>query len=105
MRRARLRVSGISILVLIGSLSGCATFEKGGFAGCTSDQKITANIRAALDQHPDLAEPNSIGVQTLNHVAYLLGSVSEGAMRATAESVARNVKGVTRVEDTIYVIK
>jgi len=38
-------------------------------------------------------------------VVYLSGSVSEGAMRSTAESVAGRIKGVARVEDTIYVTK
>jgi len=36
---------------------------------------------------------------------YLSGSMSEGEMRETAESVACHVKGVARVEDTIYVTK
>jgi osmotically-inducible protein OsmY len=44
-------------------------------------------------------------VDTVNHVVYLSGSVSEGNMRATAESTARQIKGVARVEDTIYVTK
>ena len=92
------------VLILIG-LSGCATFEKCGVEGCASDNKITANVHAAFAQHPELGEPNSINVQTVNHVVYLSGSVSAGEMRATAESVARQVKGVARVEDTIYVTK
>jgi osmotically-inducible protein OsmY len=90
--------------MLIG-LSGCAASEKCGVEGCASDSTITANVHAAFNQHPELGEPNSINVQTLNRVVYLSGSVSEGAMRAIAESVARQVKGVARVEDTIYVTK
>jgi osmotically-inducible protein OsmY len=92
------------VLILIG-LSGCATFEKCGAEGCAGDNKITANVHAAFDRHPELGEPNSINVQTVNHVVYLTGSVSAGEMRLTAESVARQVKGVARVEDTIYVTK
>jgi osmotically-inducible protein OsmY len=41
----------------------------------------------------------------VNHVVYLTGHVSAGEMRATAESIARQVKGVARVEDSIYVTK
>jgi osmotically-inducible protein OsmY len=52
-----------------------------------------------------LGEPNSITVQTVNHVVYLSGSVGAGEMRATAESLARQVKGVARAEDTICVTK
>ena len=104
MSESNLMAPGTMVLILIG-LSGCSTFEKCGVEGCAGDNKITANVHAAFAQHPELGEPNSINVQTLNHVVYLTGNVSAGEMRATAESVARQVKGVTRVEDTIYVTK
>ena len=104
MSQSNLIAPGAVVLILIG-LSGCATFEKCGVDGCPSDNKITANVHAVFAQHPELGEPNSIEVQTVNHVVYLSGSVSAGEMRETAESVARQVKGVARVEDTIYVTK
>jgi osmotically-inducible protein OsmY len=104
MSQSNLIASGTMVLILIG-LSGCATFEKCGMKGCAGDNKITADVHAAFAQHPELGDPNSINVQTANHVVYLSGSVSEGLMRLTAESVARQVKGVTRVEDTIYATK
>jgi osmotically-inducible protein OsmY len=105
MSQPRLTVAGISVLILIGALPGCATYGKCGIDGCPSDHKITANVQAAFDRYPELGEPNSISVQTLNHVVYLSGGVSQGTMRETAESVALKVKGVARVEDTIYVTK
>ena len=104
MRQSKLTAPGSIVLMLIG-LSGCATYEKCGIEGCAGDRQITANVHAAFDQHPELGEPNLINVQTVNHVVYLTGHVSEGAMRSTAESVARQVKGVTRVENTVYVTK
>ena len=104
MNQSNLIAPGTMVLILIG-LSGCATFEKCGMEGCAGDNKITADVHAAFAQHPELGDPNSINVQTANHVVYLSGSVSEGLMRLTAESVARQVKGVTRVEDSIYVTK
>jgi osmotically-inducible protein OsmY len=104
MSRSILTAPGTMVLILIG-LSGCATFEKCGVEGCAGDNKITAKVHAAFAQHPELGEPNSINVQTKNHVVYLSGGVSAGEMRLTAEAVARQVKGVARVEDTIYVTK
>jgi osmotically-inducible protein OsmY len=104
MSKTKLTAPGTIVLILIG-LSGCATYERCGTEGCAGDHKITADVRAAFDQHPELGEPNSINVETVNHVVYLSGSVSEGAMRSTAESTARQIKGVARVEDTIYVTK
>jgi osmotically-inducible protein OsmY len=104
MRQSKLTAPGSIIFMLIG-LSGCATYEKCGIEGCAGDRQITANVHAAFDQHPELGEPNLINVQTVNHVVYLTGHVSEGAMRSTAESVARQVNGVARVENTVYVTK
>ena len=95
----------IPIILILFGLSGCATYEKCGAEGCAGDRQITADVHAAFDQHSELGEPNLINVQTVNHVVYLTGHVSEGAMRSTAESVARQVEGVARVEDTIYVTK
>jgi osmotically-inducible protein OsmY len=104
MSQSNLTAPVTMVLILIG-LSGCATFEKCRVEGCAGDSKITADVHAAFAQHPELGEPNSINVKTTNHVVYLTGSVSAGEMRATAESVARQVKGVARVEDSIYVAR
>jgi osmotically-inducible protein OsmY len=104
MRKSKLTAPRSIVLMLIG-LSGCATYEKCGIEGCAGDRQITANVHAAFDQHPELGEPNLINVQTVNHVVYLTGHVSEGAMRSTAESVARQISGVARVENTVYVTK
>jgi osmotically-inducible protein OsmY len=87
----------------MGALGGCATYGKCGLEGCPSDAKITAKVQAAFNHHPDLGPPNSINIQTLNHVVYLSGEVSEGNMSEAAESVAHKIKGVTKVVNTIAV--
>lgn len=91
------------IIMLTGALAGCATYEKCAVGGCPGDAKITTSVQRAFDQHPELGPPNSINVQTLNHVVYLNGEVSAGYMSETAESVADDVKGVTRVQNEIAV--
>jgi osmotically-inducible protein OsmY len=101
MIKSSVTTTGTAILVLMG-LTGCATYEKCGIGGCAGDHKITADVRAALDEHPEL---NSINVETLDHVVYLTGRVSEGEMRLSADSVAQRVAGVSRVVDTVYVTK
>jgi hypothetical protein len=83
-------------LILTGALSGCATYSPG-------DAKITSNVKAQLDQHSDLGAPNSIQVQTLDHVVYLNGMVSDGLESETAESVAREVPNVARVVNSVSV--
>ena len=93
----------VSVLTLACLLSGCATYEECGLDGCPGDAKITANIENALARQPDLAAPNEITVKTLNHVVFLSGSVSESLMSETAQSIASQTKGVTHVENSIYV--
>jgi osmotically-inducible protein OsmY len=91
--------------LLSGALSGCAlyhTYEKCGLHGCPGDAQISAQVRSQLRQRPDL-EPDSIAVQTLDHVVYLHGLVNSGLEIDTAESAARAVPGVTRVVSSIAV--
>jgi osmotically-inducible protein OsmY len=71
--------------------------------GCPGDADVTANVQALFDQHPELGPPNSIDVQTLDHVVYLNGMVAAGLQRQEAESVALEASGVTRVESSIAV--
>jgi osmotically-inducible protein OsmY len=93
------------LLALGASLSGCATFNKCGFDGCPGDAKTTANVEALLDQREELGAPNSISVQTLDHVVYLQGFVSEGLQSRTAESLAREAPGVEQVVNEIAVTR
>jgi osmotically-inducible protein OsmY len=91
------------ILILAGTLSGCAAYDKCKSGGCSRDAQITTNVQARFQQHPDLGPPNSISVQTLDHVVYLSGEVSAGELSSAAESVAHEVPGVTRVVNSIAV--
>jgi osmotically-inducible protein OsmY len=93
----------IGALVFAGALAGCATYSKCGFSGCPDDLKITANVEAELGKHPELDAPDRVHVQTLNHVVYLTGHVSSGLQGRIAASVAARVKGVSHVENSIYV--
>jgi osmotically-inducible protein OsmY len=86
-------------LIIAGALSGCATFEKCGFKGCPGDAKITADVNALFDQHPELG--TSINVQTLDHVVYLYGLVDTPFESEIAKSVAVEAPGVARVVSTI----
>ena|ERR1700679_1097693 len=104
MSKSRPMALGTIGLFLIG-LSGCATYEKCGLEGCAGDRDITAKVRAAFEQHPELGPPSSINVETVNHVVYLTGHVSEGAMRSIAESAAGQVVGVAHVVDNVYATK
>ena len=93
------------LLVLTGAPCGCAVYnayEKCGFHGCPGDAKITAEVRSRLDRCRFL-EPNTIRVQTLDHVVFLEGVVSSGLEIGAAESIALKVPGVARVMNSIAV--
>jgi osmotically-inducible protein OsmY len=99
----RIFIGLASALILTCAAAGCATYEKCGLDGCPGDANVTANVQARLKQHPDLGEPDSITVQTLDHVVYLNGMVGAGLQSREAESVARGTPGVRRVENSIAV--
>jgi osmotically-inducible protein OsmY len=89
------------ILALTGALAGCATDRSSG--GKMMDGKITADVQAVINRHSDLGPPNAVRVQTIDHVVYLSGEVSDGNMKQTAESIALHSPGVTRVVNNIAV--
>jgi osmotically-inducible protein OsmY len=82
-------------LVLVGVLSGCATYGPG-------DAKITASVQTQLDQHPELGP---IAVRTQDNVVYLNGMVSTGLQRNIAESVAYQAQDVVKVQNLVSVTK
>jgi osmotically-inducible protein OsmY len=83
------------VLILAGILPGCATYGPG-------DAKITANVQAQLDQHPELGP---IAVRTQDNVVYLNGMVSTGFQRNIAESVAYQANDVVKVENLVSIEK
>jgi osmotically-inducible protein OsmY len=87
--------------LILGAVSGCATYTKCGFHGCAGDAQITSDVRTLFNQHPALEPPNLIDVQTLDRVVYLYGLVDTDLERQLAESVARTAPGVVRVVDSI----
>jgi BON domain len=99
-RQNRASVLAVIALVLL-NISACAIRRD----ESAENARVTRDVRALLAQHAELGPPNLIYVQTLDHVVYLTGFVSEGTMRTTASEVARAAPGVTRVVNTIAVTK
>jgi osmotically-inducible protein OsmY len=90
-------------LIEAGALAGCAAYRDCGFKGCADDAKITAEVRALFDQHPELEAPNSVHIRTVSHVVYLDGLVDTPFQQQMAASVAKQAAGVTRVVNAIAV--
>jgi len=73
--------------------------------GAPDDREITERVTSLLyAQHPVLSLPTAIGVRTLDGVVHLTGRVASAAERDLAESVARQARGVKRVESSIAVV-
>jgi osmotically-inducible protein OsmY len=96
-RAAVIAVIGLTLL----HISACATRRD----EIGDNARVTRAVRALLAEHTELGPPNLIYVQTLDHVVYLTGFVSEGTMRTTAGEIALATPGVTRVVNTIAVTK
>jgi osmotically-inducible protein OsmY len=92
-----------ALVLLLGCLSGCATYRHCGVRGCPGDAAITATVAARLQQYPALQAPNSVRVQTLDHVVYLYGLVETDLQRELAYSLATDVAHGARVVDSIAV--
>jgi hypothetical protein len=93
----------VTAVILAAALPGCAAFPRS--SDPAVDQKITAAVEARFRQHRELEAPDLIGVQTINRVVYLSGTVSAGLQREYAETVASRAPGVTKVVNSISVTK
>ncbi len=100
---SRLDPTHATTLALLASLalSACASYEKCGFGGCAGDAELAAHVRAAFADHAELQPPNLITVQSVNHVVYLYGLVDTDLQLQTAEALAHEIPGVTRVVNSI----
>jgi osmotically-inducible protein OsmY len=103
MSAARRAVPFALAAVVALSLGGCAAIDawrKCG-AGCPGDAQVSAQVRARLNQYPELLAPNHVYVSTLDRVVYLTGQVATDLQRETAESVARGTPGAPQVVNLI----
>jgi osmotically-inducible protein OsmY len=94
-----------SLLVWLAAVSGCATSHGTSMSTREQDANITADIRKAIAQHPDLGPPNFIYVSTRDRVVYLTGTVDNGLAIANAKDIAGGVTGVAKIVSTISVSK
>ena len=86
-------------LVLLGvvlALGGCATFDP------LEDTRIEAEVKARLVAEKD-ANLTRLGVVSNKGIVYLSGPVESSIQRAQAETLARGVRGVSRVVNTLEV--
>ena len=80
-----------------------ATREAGSaVAGAIDDASITASVSAGLAKDPELSATR-IDVDTKSGVVTLKGPAPNAAAKTRAEQIARDVKGVSRVDNALEV--
>ncbi|MDB5752192.1 MAG: transport-associated protein [Ramlibacter sp.] len=85
------------------ALSGCAVTRGQETVGAyIDDSAITTSVKARFVDNKSV-DAASIKVETLNGTVLLSGFAKNGAEKNTAESIARDVKGVKSVRNEIAV--
>jgi osmotically-inducible protein OsmY len=81
---------------LVVAMAGCATVDR------TEDMRIESEVKARLVADRD-ANLTRLGVLSSNASVYLSGTVESRDQRAQAEALAKSVRGVRRVVNTLDV--
>jgi osmotically-inducible protein OsmY len=87
----RMWLAGLMIAV-----AGCATVDR------TEDMRIESEVKARLVAEKD-ANLTRLGVLSSNATVYLSGTVESVHQRTQAEALAKGVRGVRRVVNTLEV--
>jgi hyperosmotically inducible protein len=99
MRRPRAAARGLRRALLVTFmvlLASCATVDR------VEDLRIESEVKARLVAQKD-ANLTRLGVLSSNATVYLSGTVESAEQRAQAAALARGVRGVRRVVDTLEV--
>jgi hyperosmotically inducible periplasmic protein len=92
-------IAGTTIL----AATGCAVVRKQETVGAyVDDAAITTSVKARFVDDKTV-DAGAISVQTLKGTVILSGFAKSGAEKSQAESIARNVKGVSSVRNELVV--
>jgi osmotically-inducible protein OsmY len=104
MKRA---LQGVTLAIIVSSsflITGCTTEQRGGrTAGEYIDDKtLNPRVRAALDDSAEYKFPD-VKVESFRGTVQLSGFVATAAQKSRAGEIAKNVRGVTDVDNKITV--
>ena len=104
MKRA---LQGITLAMMVSSsffITGCTTEQRGGrTAGEYIDDKtLNTRVRGALDDSAEYKFPD-VKVESFRGTVQLSGFVATAAQKSRAGDIAKNVRGVTNVDNKITV--
>ncbi|HYP05236.1 MAG TPA: BON domain-containing protein [Bryobacteraceae bacterium] len=67
-----------------------------------ADERLVSEIRSRLEQHP-MVDASRVTVQVIGTQALLIGAADNRFIRERAETLAREVEGITEVVNKISV--
>jgi|SRR5580698_8807927 osmotically-inducible protein OsmY len=94
-------IHALAVCAIVGGALPMSATARDCANACTPDEVITTEVTTSLQQHPELATPKAIRVQTHNQVVYLYGHVGTGLQRDDAISLAQRVPNVKKVISSI----
>lgn len=95
-------ITALATLIMLAA-SGCAVTRNQETLGAyVDDTAITVAVKGRFADNKDV-DASSISVETLNGAVMLSGFAKSMNEKSTAESIARNVKGVKQVKNQIVV--
>lgn len=103
MPRSRVFAATKTVLLVSVFIAGCADNGRSAMGASAPDAEITAAVRSAIAQHPDLGGSNQIQVATRKGVVYLSGIVGDDLAAEDAQDLAWHVPGVARVVNMVSV--
>ncbi|MBC7682172.1 MAG: BON domain-containing protein [Ferruginibacter sp.] len=94
--------ASITAIVLL-TTAGCAVTRGQEPVGAyIDDSAVTTSVKARFVENKEV-DASAISVETMNGTVMLSGFAKNMAEKSTAESIARNVKGVKSVKNAITV--
>lgn len=103
MLNARTTLAAVVSAVALTVMSGCAVVRDQQTAGAyVDDAAITTSVKAKFVENKQV-DAGAIKVETLNGTVQLSGFAKSNAEKAMAESIARDVKHVKSVTNSIVV--
>jgi hyperosmotically inducible protein len=88
--------SMLLVSLVVVAIGGCATVDR------VEDMRIESEVKSRLVAEKD-ANLTRLGVVSTNATVYLTGAVKSSDQRAQAEALAKGVRGVRRVVNTLEV--
>jgi len=93
----------LTVLALTASIAACAAVSgRETTSEYVDDVAITAKVRAAIIEDPDL-KLHQVSVETMKNVVQLSGFVATARFKTRAGDLARSVEGVRSVKNDLII--